>query len=242
MHQNFSNECWQYDCGKNHSLISTLLFESIGGKVLKADAPIEEYIYNPHSESFWNMLDVGVIFDSTVKTEENMQAVFNLWRHEVEGFHVIILVENDELLDKIPLPSWMTDYEIYSMPMLLQLANAIEMPKFNMRWDRTAYESPFSIAPFNQSIGLRNWVNWIADRENLFIIDRYSGAPLPISSSIISDSSGSASSPIPTPSTGKEQGIIRQHIANLRTPSIQEYFSTVTDPYKPGSDFPRGFP
>lgn len=41
---------------------------------------------------------------------------------------------------------------------------------------------------------------------------------------------------------GKPVNAIQQHFINLMTPSTPFYFNTVYDPYRPGSDFVRGYP
>lgn len=217
----FTNECWYVQCGKNHTPLQTAMLESIGGHLLSRGAPIEEYIYNPHSASFWGMMDVWFIFDRTYSEAKEMTDQFNMWKNEVAEFHVNILVESDEILDKIAIPEWLVDYDMYSVAAAIKSMEGIRMPKYNLKKDDTIFVSQHSTIQFTQYLGLRNFANWISDREYIFIIDSYTGVP------------------------AKEIGsgnVIVQHIANLKTPSVIKYFSSISDPYKPGNDFTRGFP
>jgi reversibly glycosylated polypeptide/UDP-arabinopyranose mutase len=215
---NFSVSCGRKNCDMNMSEVGQHLLDSVGGIVTKSTSiHKEQFIYNPHSVSFFDMLDIAFIFDSSYSNFEQMLHVFNLWKEEVEGQHIVVLLQDVKQLDFFKVPPWFTDYEVFTVESAIRAMDGIKMPKYNLNKDDTIFVSRHSTDQFTQGLGLRNLANWVCDREYIYIIDSFSGIP-------------------------QNAGVVKQHMINLKTPSLLDYFNSASNPFKPGNDFTRGFP
>ena len=133
------------------------------------------------------------------------------------------------------VPLWLTSYEVYSQEAIRKV------------WNDKAYLAGTS------GLSLRNFGFWISDRTIVYAIDKHS-TPLEDDSGY-KDAEGHRVVPPILGGGSKRQifarskdqhqahhNLLRGHLANLFTPSTPSYFNPYYDAYKPGQDFPSGFP
>lgn len=224
------------------------------GKALPADAAPEDYYHNPEAFPMDDLVDIiitveeeDVLVDVADSTKVTIPFLDG-WRDVISSLHcIIVLAEGLDAVDPtgkraakgknmLPgVPSWLSSYEIYSQEAIKKV------------WREKAYLAGRS------GLSLRNFGFWISDRTVVYAIDKRS-TPLEDNSGY-RDTEGhrvvppllGGGSKAQIFARSKEQHkahhhLLRGHLANLFTPSTPSYFNSYYDAYKPGQDFPTGYP
>jgi hypothetical protein len=235
-----------------------------GKKVLPATTGPEDYYYNPEAFPMDDLVDIIVTLDEedvvVVKGGEGAMEMtttipfLEAWRDIISTLNVIfvlgegldVIVPNSSGSDNtegkgrgkdvLPgVPTWLQSFEIYSQSSIQQA------------WGDRAYVAG------KRGLSLRNFGFWVSDRTVVYCLDKHS-KPLDDTSGM-KDENGHRVVTSIVGGGDKEQvflqskrqhqshhSLLRAHLANLFTPATPSYFNPYYDAYRPGKDFPAGFP
>lgn len=146
----------------NKISMSKKILEALSYKLLSADADGTEYIDNTHDEPFVSMVDIVFCFDSSAQ----ISTVLTKWKEAINGYHLIIMFDTKETMDKFdPIPSFITDYEMYTLDDIRQALNT--KTHGNMAW-------LLSDRGFDDYAGLRNFGVWVTKKDFVYVVDNES--------------------------------------------------------------------
>ena len=198
-------------------------------------------------------LDVeDVVVEGTGENTATTIPFLEAWRDVISSLHVIIVlgqgldavrpnaqVKMKESIGKDVLrgiPAWLKSYEVYSQDAI------------TAAWGDKSYLAG------RRGLSLRNFGFWVSDRTIVFAVDKHTTPFIDPLGEFDGESGNRVIPPIVGGGDKKtifersrqqhkaHNRFLRTHLANLLTPATPSYFNPYYDAYKPGKDFPSGFP